>query len=523
MNAIGFEVERIQHDLLQGSPEWIEFRASHHGASEAAAMLGLSKHTTRSELMLMKKTGTRKEFSEWVQKNVLDYGHEVEALARPLVEIIIGEPLYPVTWSIGKLSASCDGLTIGDDVAFEHKQWNESLVASVANGILPEDHMAQCQQILLVTGAENLIFVVSDGTAKNLVHMIVLPDAAWFQRIIDGWAQFEKDMAEYVMPDAKPAIVADVVSLPSVFVNISGQIAVQDNFKEFEIALRNFLENKLIREPQTDQDFADLDAQIKTMKKAEDALSAAETQMLAQIQSIDEAKRQKDMLSKLVRDNRLMAEKLLESEKLRRKSEKIESTRKLFLEHLAKLQNEITQVRLDYPVPDFLSATKGLKTLDSMQERLNTALANAKIAVDAQAADLRTKLAWLDENASEHRALLADLQQLIAKPMDDFQLAVKSRIESHNKAEAAKIEAKLEAERQKIRAEEEIKAKAEAKANLIIEHESVERPRISIDNAIENKPTSSRPSDADIVNVLSNHFKVNNATVISWLEKFIFN
>ena len=77
-------------------------------------------------------------------------------------------------------------------------------------------------------------------------------------------------------------------------VPISGSIAVKDNFRTFETALRDFLESCLIPERETDQDFADLDLQIKTLKKAEEALNSAEAMMLAQIQSVDEVKRKKD-------------------------------------------------------------------------------------------------------------------------------------------------------------------------------------------------------------------------------------
>ena len=89
------------HNLLQGSDDWHAFRFNHHGASEAAAMLGLSKKVTRSELVRMKATGLAKEFSDWVQENILDYGHEVEALARPFAERVIGDDLYPATLSLG--------------------------------------------------------------------------------------------------------------------------------------------------------------------------------------------------------------------------------------------------------------------------------------------------------------------------------------------------------------------------------------------------------------------------------------
>ncbi|RLM26536.1 hypothetical protein BIY29_05625 [Brenneria alni] len=450
------------HELIQGCDEWAAFRLTHHGASEAAAMLGLSKKATRSELLRIKHTSTPKEFSDWVQTNILDYGHQVEALARPLVEEIIGEDLYPVTCSNedegGHLSASCDGLTMLYDTAFEHKQWAAELAASVRDGVLPEEHMPQCQQIMMITGARRVIFTVSDGTPEKLVWMEVLPDAEWFDRISAGWAQFDRDLANYELPEIKLAVVAEAVQdLPAVSVQVNGQIEVRENFKIFEVALRDFLENKLIREPQTDQDFADLDLQIKAMKKAEDTLNAAEAMMLAQIQSVDEAKRQKDMLAKLVRDNRLMAEKLLASEKERRRAEKVVAARKAFADHVAELQREISGVRLDIAAPDFAGAIKGLKTMSSIQDKIDTALANGKIAADQLAADLRTKLAWIDANAAEYRALLADLQQLAAKPFDDFKLAVTARIDAHKKAE----QARLEAERERIRREEATRLEAE--------------------------------------------------------------
>ncbi len=450
------------HHLVQGTDEWAAFRLTHHGASEAAAMLGLSKKVARSELLRIKHTGTPKAFTDWVKKNILDYGHEVEALARPLVEKIIGDDLYPVTCSDedggGKLSASCDGLTLLEDTAFEHKQWNTDLAASVSNNVLPDDHMPQCQQIMLVTGAQRVIFTVSDGTPERLVWMEVLPDANWFERIRAGWAQFDRDLAEYTLPTPAPTVVAEAVQdLPAVTVQVNGQIEVRENFTIFEVALRDFIENKLIREPQTDQDFADLDLQIKAMKKAEETLNAAESMMLAQIQRVDEAKRQKDMLSRLVRDNRLMAEKLLASEKERRRTEKVVAARQAFADHVTELQREISGVRLDIVVPDFAGAIKGLKTMTSIQDKLDTALANGKIAADQQAADLRTKLAWLDTNAADYRALLADLQQLVAKPFDDFKLAVTARIDAHKKAE----EARLEAERERIRREEAARLEAE--------------------------------------------------------------
>jgi hypothetical protein len=193
------------------------------------------------------------------------------------------------------------------------------------------------------------------------------------------------------------------------------------------------------------------------MKKAEDTLNAAEAMMLAQIESVDQAKRQKDMLTKLVRDNRLMAEKLLEREKASRRQERIDGARTAFADHLFEAQRDLDGLRLDVVTPDFAGAIKGLKTLTSIDDKIATALANGKIAVDRQAKDVRAKLAWINENASDHRALLADLQQLVAKPFDDFRLAVASRIDAHKKAE----ELRLEEQRERIRKEELAKIEQE--------------------------------------------------------------
>ena len=188
---------KTTHTLVQGSADWQNYRLAMFGASEAAAMLGLSSKVSRTELLHMKHTGTAKEFSDWVQANILDHGHAVEALARPMGEELVGTELYPVTCSIGRLSASCDGLTMAEDVAWEHKQWNAALAAAVDEGVLPDEYQPQCQQIMMITGAEKVLFMVSDGTIDNMVSMYVEPSPEWQERITAGWAQFEADLAVY--------------------------------------------------------------------------------------------------------------------------------------------------------------------------------------------------------------------------------------------------------------------------------------------------------------------------------------
>ena len=80
----------------QGSAEWHQFRATKFTASDAPAMLGLSKYKSRSQLLHEKATGLVEEVSEQMQR-LFDKGHKAEADARPIIEKMIGQDLFPVT------------------------------------------------------------------------------------------------------------------------------------------------------------------------------------------------------------------------------------------------------------------------------------------------------------------------------------------------------------------------------------------------------------------------------------------
>ena len=428
--------ERVLHNLTQGSDEWLAFRLTHHGASEAAAMLGLSSKVKRTELLHMKHTGTAKEFSDWVQKNILDYGHEVEALARPIIEELIGEDLYPVTYSTGKLSASLDGLTMSDETAFEHKQWNEALAASVRAKILPEEFQPQCQQIMMASPAKRVIFTVSDGTRENMEYMEVPPDPAWHERIRAGWEQFDRDLAEYVPVDIPEKPKADaIMALPALAVQIRGEVIIS-NLPAFRSAAEQFIAN-IKTDLKTDEDFVQADATVKFCKEAEDGLEIAKNSALAQTASIDELMRTVDHIREQLRTKRLALNSLVEQRKKQIKESAVAERRQKYADHVAALNAELGGASIVVPAPDFVGAIKGLKTIASLYDKLDTALANGKIAADAAAKDLRAKLDWHKQHA-EHGFLFHDLQTLIQKPADDFQLAVTTRIAEHKRLEDEK-------------------------------------------------------------------------------------
>lgn len=449
----------MTHDLIQGSDAWDQFRLTHFGASEAAAMLGISRKTTRNELLRMKKTGIAKEFSDWVQKNVLDHGHAVEGPARKIIEAEIGETLYPVTCSDGEISASCDGLTMAEDLAWENKQWNEEYAALVRSGQVPDEHMPQCQQVLMVTKAERLIFSISDGTRERTVWVVVLPNSEWFARLRAGWQQFAVDLSTY----SPTEVVAEVVgrapeSLPALHIVLKGEVSAS-NLAQFKKVALNAIRS-VNRDLQTDQDFANSAKARKWCEEIEDRVAAAKEHALSQTTSIDLLFRTMDEISAEARDVRLELEKLEKARNISRKGEIVAGGVKGLADHIAALNARLGRPYMPSIPVDFGGAIKGLRSFDSMQNAVDTALANAKIAASEAADRIHINLTTLREHAAELPHLFPDTQAIVQKAPDDLTSLVKLRISEHHAAEAKKEEAR----RAQIAAEERVKAEATVRA-----------------------------------------------------------
>lgn len=504
------------HDLIQGSPEWVAFRFEHFGASEAAAMLGLSTKMTRTELMHMKHTGNAREFSDYVQKRILDEGHRIEAMARPIMAKRIGEDLYPVTGSNedvgGKLSASCDGLTMDESRGWEHKQWNQSLAEAVAIQELPDEYMVQPQQCMLVTGASEWTFTVSDGSEENMVSMVIKPDPVWFDRIVKGWEQFERDQATYVPAAAEvKTIGVTPETLPALFVELTGAVTASnlDAYKDHALAVIGAINRDL----QTDQDFADAAKAVKWCGEVETRLKAAKEHALSQTQTIDQLFKAIDDITAKARDTRLDLGKLVDRRNTERKEEIILGGKTAYQAHLDGLKAETDGLWVALPTPDFAGAIKGMRLLANMQDAVNTLLANSKIAADDSAKKIRSNLALLN-GAKEHAFLFNDRGNLIAKESDDLKLLIQSRIADHKAAESAREEAT----RERIRAEEQEKAEQVAREKPAAEQAFAAAAELAAAKASEGaelSPAAQALYDSEgAANFSKAHPKVTHDTVV---------
>ncbi|SIR42839.1 putative phage-type endonuclease [Janthinobacterium sp. TND4EL3] len=458
-----------QHELTQGTPEWLAYRVTHRNASDAPAMMGVSPYKTRNQLLHEVHTGLAAEIDAHTQMR-FDDGHRFEALARPRAEELIGESLYPVVGSLGTLSASFDGLTICDDTAWEHKTLNDSLRAAIrqqggnANDFLAPAYRIQMEQQLLVSGADRALFLATRWEGDALAeerYCWYTPDQQLRAEIVAGWEQFEIDLVNYV-PAAqaeKPEAEA-IIALPSLVANIRGEVTLT-NLPTFKEQAEHFIAG-IKTDLQDDQDFANAELTIKYCDTAEKDIERAKAAAIAQTASIDDLMRTVDLIKDQLRTKRLMLTKLVDRRKLEIKETILAEAKSAYADHVAALEAEIKPLRLAQAMPDFAGTTKNKRTMASLHDAVDTLLASAKIATNTMAADFRAKQNWCRENAASYGFLFMDMANIIGKPMDDFQLVITTRIADHKRTE----EAKAEAERARIREEERVKAE-EAAAETI--------------------------------------------------------
>lgn len=471
-----------QHALKQGSQEWLAHRASGYNgapffnASDAPAMMGCSPYKTRTQLLHELHTGRAPEVDAATQRR-FDDGHRFEALARPLAEEIIGQELYPVVGSDGELSASFDGLTMDESINFEHKSLNDELRTAIppddlgvgdseVGAALPLQYRVQMEQQHMVSGCEKTLFMASKWEGEPGNETLVEERHCWYesdlalrQEIVAGWKQFAIDLAAYVPAEVvMPAVAAPQIGLPAVSIQVNGSIALVDNLDKFGAALTAYVE-RINKEPETDQDFADLEATVKTLKAAEEALDAAENGALAQTESIDSMRRTVGLYRDTARTNRLLVEKLVKSEKENRRIKIIGDAVAELVAHTAKLTQRLGKPYLPTISGDFQGVVKGLKSIDSMRDKVAGELARCKIEANAKADLIQTNLATLTELAGEHKFLFHDTAQIVLKANDDLTALVKSRIAEHKD----EVQRKEDETRERIRAEEQAKAETAAR------------------------------------------------------------
>ena len=491
--------------LQQGSDSWHAHRAKHLNASEASAMLGMSPYQSRSNLLKAKATGYTPEVDAQKQR-LFDAGHAAEAAARPEAERIIGQDLYPITATRDveglPLSASYDGATMGEEIAWEHKLANVSLLESLSRGIIPEQYHPQLEQQLLVLGADKALFMATSSDKTAMEYVWYTSNPVMRQKLISGWAQFRADLANYVPTEVQPvAVAAPVESLPAVSVRMDGALKVIDNLDVFGEALRAYIQ-KIPAKPTSEQEFADCAAAVTALKRAEEALKTAEDHALASMSDVEKMRRLVADLSRIAKTTRLATEKMVEARKDQIRLEEITRGREAFVAHIAALNQRLGKAFMPVIAHDFAGAIKGKRTIESLRDGIDSHLATLKIEANRVADAIQLNLNHLSEHAA-HSFLFADTANIVLKAPDDFQALVQLRIADHQAREAVRLKAeqdRIEAEViAKLANEQAAKEKREREIAEYAAFEQAEIERMAKANStliVEAKPEVMQPAPA---------------------------
>lgn len=454
------------HNVIQGSPEWLALRAQRDmfTASEAQAMMGDSAHMTRAELIRRKASGITPEVSEFVEQRVHAPGHKTEDMFRPIAEEMLnGEDLGRVTGSIEidglKLLASFDGLTFDRSVGYEHKLFNATIAKAIKfDGEPGPAYHWQLEQQLLVSGAQRILFVTSDGTRDCEEHCFYESKPERRAKLIAGWKQFAADLAAYV-PEQAPAPKAvgrTPENLPALHIEISGQVRASNlaTYREHALAVLGSINRELT----TDQHFADAEKTVKWCEGVEQRLDAAKDHALSQTASIEQVFRAIDDVKAETRRVRLELDKLVKARKEAIRGEIVAEAHTKLREQIDRLNKSLGHILMPTPAADFGGAIKGKKSIQSMRDAVDQVLADAKMSASDTAHRIAQNLRTIEAHA-DLAHLFPDRAALVLKMPDDLQAVVQNRVAEHRRKE----EERLEAERARIRREEQERADREAR------------------------------------------------------------
>lgn len=206
-------------EVKQNTPEWINWRFEGIGASDAPAILGLSRFKTRQELLTEKitKTSQSKPRSEFITKQ----GHEVEDAVRIYLSGVLQTKFSPRSYghnSFSFLRASTDGTSECGKYITEIKLLSRGVYGKAPNkeadgyvrfmeaknhGVVPKDYYPQLQHQLFVTGAEKCIFVgfrsepgKASITEEQIAIVDVYPDKHFIKNMLAKECEFWYDVLE---------------------------------------------------------------------------------------------------------------------------------------------------------------------------------------------------------------------------------------------------------------------------------------------------------------------------------------
>lgn len=185
--------------LIQQSDEWLEFRKSKIGASDAPIIMEVSPWKTPYKLWLEKVSTTAPTY----KSSSMHRGIELEETARNEFELLTGIHVLPSVKTHSNLEwmiASLDGIDAEQRNIVEIKCPGKADHSIAEQGQIPEKYIPQLQHQLEVCGLDMAYYFSFDG--KKGVIVKVYRDDKYIKKMLKKEEEFFECMQNFIAPQA---------------------------------------------------------------------------------------------------------------------------------------------------------------------------------------------------------------------------------------------------------------------------------------------------------------------------------
>lgn len=200
-------------DLVQDTPEWLEYRKSKFNASETPDILGVGFNKA-SRIAEIKYFGGKSIFQNEAMKQGKEYEPKIRAIINEQLNANY-EPLVALSLDDERFSASLDGYDKASNTILEIK-FSKIEYELICDKKLSDKYFYQVQHQLFVTKCEKCIFAcgyLDDEFNLKVGFVEVLRDEKIIKKLIEAWNEFETSYNNNIVDNEFKSLCEQLQSL----------------------------------------------------------------------------------------------------------------------------------------------------------------------------------------------------------------------------------------------------------------------------------------------------------------------
>lgn len=190
-------------NLVIGSKEWLEFRKTRIGASDSAAILGISPFATPYQLWEQKILGVSQTINSSMKRGI-DREEEGRRYAEEKLGVLF-EPKMVLHHEFDWKFCTLDGIDMLGNHLLEVKWANKEVHSLASKGVVIDYYFAQCQSQMSCTGVDKMWFL--SCYQKDLYPEFILVEVKRDNLFIEKMIEKEKEFYQCIVNKTPPALI----------------------------------------------------------------------------------------------------------------------------------------------------------------------------------------------------------------------------------------------------------------------------------------------------------------------------